>query len=167
VGYIPADVVEATWQRIGAFEPEAMAALQKRSGSFQPQLSGFVLGFSSDLRPDALGLTLYAAAVVYEMFRVHHVKLRKARERVVVRQWETARDLAAELREMGVTREGLLRANVKTTEPFALRYVIEALTERTEDDPIDINDDEFWQIFVVLKTVIETLHEMAGAERSV
>ena len=165
VGHIPADVVEATWPRIGALEPAAMAALQKRNGPFQPELTGFVLGFTSDLRPDALGVTLYAMVVVYEMFRVHHIKVRKARDRIVIRQWETARDLTEELREAGVTRDDLLGSDIETTEPFALRYVIEAFTEQTEDDPIDISDDEFWHMFAVLKTVVETLHEMAGAER--
>jgi hypothetical protein len=167
VGQIPAEVVETTWRKIGAFDPAEMSALQGRSGGLQPELTGFVIGFTSDLRPDALGLALYAMVVVYEMFRVHYLKIRKARERVVVRQWEVAQDLTSRLREQGVRRDELLHADIDTSEPLAMRYVIEALTERAADDPIDINDDEFWLMVAVLKTVIETLHEMAGAERSV
>jgi hypothetical protein len=167
VGQIPAEVVEATWRKIGAFAPAEMSALQSRSGQFQPELTGFVIGFTSDLRPDALGLALYAMVVVYEMFRVHHVKVGKARERVVIRQWEVAQDLTTRLREQGVKRDKLLHADIDTSEPLAMRYVIEAFTEQASEDPIDIRDDEFWHMVAVLKTVIETLHEMAGAERSV
>ena len=166
MGQIPGEVVETTWRKIGAFDPAEMSALQGRSGRFQPELTGFVIAFTSDLRPDALGLTLYAMVVVYEMFQVHHVKVRKARERVVIRQWEVAQDVTSRLREQGVKRDELLHADIDTSEPLAMRYVIEALTEQASDDPIDINDDEFWHMVAVLKTVIETLHEMAGAERS-
>ena len=165
MGQIPADVVEATWQRIGVAEGAVISALQRKCGLSQPELTAFVIGFTEDLRPDAMGLTLYAMVVVYEVFRVHHVKIRKARERVVLRQWEMARAFTEELRERGLSRRDILVADINTAEPYAFRYVIEAFTEQSEDDSIEISDDEFWQMLAVLRTVIETLHEMAGAEK--
>ena len=99
------------------------------------------------------------------MFQVHHVKMRKARERVVIRQWEAARDRVDALRAAGLGREELGQSAVETTEPYVMRYVLEAFTERADDDPIDISDEERWHMVAVLMTVVETLHEMAGAER--
>ena len=120
-----------------------MVALQRKSGPFQPELTGFVIGFTSDLRPDALGLALYASVVVYEIFRVHHLKLRKARERTVLRHWETTCQLVEDLHSQ-CDRQGTLRdLHIETTEPFVLQYVVDALTEQNTGDPIELSDDEF------------------------
>ena len=165
MGHIPSEIVEETWRRLGACVGKELVALQARSGRYQPELTGFVLGFTSELRPDALGLALYAMVAVYEMFRVRHIKMRKARERVVLRHWAAACERVIGLRETGLTRETLNVDALETTDPFVLGYVLDAFTETHADDPIDISDDELWHMVAIFLTVVETLHEMAGAER--
>jgi hypothetical protein len=39
-----------------------------------------------------------------------------------------------------------------------MQYVIDALTEQNEDDPIAIAEEDFWRILQVLKTVSDCMH---------
>lgn len=55
---------------------------------------------------------------------------------------------------------------IDTAEPHVMRYVVDALTEEPDEDPA-LTVEEFWHLFAVLKTVVETLHEVAGARRPV
>jgi hypothetical protein len=90
---------------------------------------------------------------------------RKARDRVVLRHWRSATDQVGELRHGGVAREDLTVSSITTTEPFVMQYALDAFVERSDEDPIEIGDEEFWHTVAVTLTLIETLHEMAGAER--
>src|SRR5205809_976756 len=44
------------------------------------------------------------------------------------------------------------------SEPAVMQYVIDALTEENEDDPVALTDDDFWRILQVLKTVADCMH---------
>jgi hypothetical protein len=48
------------------------------------------------------------------------------------------------------------------SEPVALQYVVDALTETDEDDPVDLEDNDFWQVLQVLKTVVDCMRDAQG-----
>ena len=45
-----------------------------------------------------------------------------------------------------------------------MQYVIDALTEENEDDPVHLSDDDFWRILQVLKTVADCMHSARKTE---
>jgi hypothetical protein len=53
----------------------------------QKELTGFVLGFTSNLGPEALGLTLYIHVVIVDAFRRSGIKLRRIRPGRIERTW--------------------------------------------------------------------------------
>ena len=62
-------LMEATWQSVGGASPARVLRRQQACGEEQEELAGFVVGFTSKLRPDAMGLALYAYVVIAEAFR--------------------------------------------------------------------------------------------------
>jgi hypothetical protein len=159
--------IDQVCERFAAIEPAEAQRAAARMGPFQPELTAFVIASTSALSQKAIELGMYATLILYEAFRVSHFKVHKARERLVVRQWEAASELVADLRDSGWRPTDRAELDVDTAEPHALGYVIDALTYDTPDDSVNLTDDEFWQLFAVLKAVVETLHEVAGAPRFV
>jgi hypothetical protein len=162
VAFVSQDVVEATWKKAGAMDTKTARALQKKSGKSQPELTGFTIGFTHELRPDAVGLALYIMVVVFEMFRAAGVKTRKASEQSVMKHWKRSSELAAQLEASGVVPSQLSALNLPTEEPYVLQYVIDALTEVPDDDPVELTTSEFWHLFATLKTVVDTLHDASA-----
>ena len=68
--FVDSELVDLTWRRLGALPPRDMLALQRQSGKLQPELVGFVLGYTSQLSPQAVGLALYLMVVTIELFRL-------------------------------------------------------------------------------------------------
>ena len=54
---------------------------------------------------------------------------------------------------------------VGTDEPAALDYVFNTLLDEDLDDPVEMKADQFWHLLAVLKTVVETLHEVSEVRR--
>lgn len=154
------ETVTQTLEALNSASSEEVLALQKRSGRFQPELTGLAIAFSMEQRPEAAGVGLFVMIVLYELFQRSRVKVKKARERVVLRHWRAAREQAAALQVDVDDPLELLDDLPDSSEPIALQYVIEALTEET-DDKVQLTVDEFWRLYVVAVTMIETLHEMA------
>jgi hypothetical protein len=49
--------------------------------------------------------------------------------------------------------------------PAEIRYVFAALTDDDPSDAVRLTDEEFWHLLAVLKTVVETLHEVSEPAR--
>ena len=158
--YVQPDLVQATWQRVGALSPAAVLQLQNGAGKLQPEIVGFVIGFTAELRPDAVGLALYVMLVVLEMFRVAPVrKVVKVRDSTISRHWHANRQLLQALRDTGGTIVALPEAIPATVERNVLRYVVEALTEGDPEGGLTLSDDEAWHLAAVLKTAVDALHD--------
>jgi hypothetical protein len=159
MAFVPQHVVEATWMKAATMDTKTARALQKKSGKFQPELTGFTIGWTHKLRPDAVGLALYIMVVVFEMFRAAGVKTRKASEHSVMEHWKQSAELVANLEATEAVPNTLSALSLPTEEPHVLQYVIDALTEVPEDDPVELTANEFWHLFATLKTVVDTLHD--------
>ena len=55
--------MEETWRAAAVMSPNSARLRQERCGKEQPELTGFVIGFTADLPPDAVGLALYVYVV--------------------------------------------------------------------------------------------------------
>jgi hypothetical protein len=158
---VPPEIVERTWQRLGALPPKDMLKLQRQSGRLQPELVGFVIGYTSELSPDAVGLALYVMVVVLEMFRVTpRCDLRKVREETILRLWPESQALIqASLDSDGDPLEALLAAS---TEPTVFEYVFDAFTDTEQEDPVSLSAVELETLLAILRTFIEALHEASS-----
>lgn len=165
MGYVSSETIDAVVERLNGLHEREFLALQRRLGPAQPELAAFVLAFTHDRGPDVSGFAIATTMVLLEAFRGSGLKMRKARERVVVRQWEASRALLAALRvDVDEKRERAAGTTV-TGEPAALAYVFEALMDDEMEDPLHLDPDDFWHLFAVLKTVVETLHEVSEPRR--
>lgn len=154
--FITREVMEATWLEVGALEPDEARLRQKQCGKLQQELSGFVIGFTSDLRADVVGLALYIHLVLLQAFRQAPAKVRKVKAKKIERAWEANRDVVQHLRSLDVEPHSLPVSSEITSEPAALQYVVDALTEKGED-PVPLSQDEFWRLLRVLKTVVDCM----------
>lgn len=152
------DVAEQAWKRVGALDEAAALELQQRSGTFQPELVGFVLGFIHNLSPEAMGIALYATLVVFEMFQRAVPRIKKVKERTIVRLWHENRRAVDDLFASEFD-EDLMTAFVSdSAEPAALQYVVDAMVD-AQDDSDELEAEEVAHVLAVLKTVIDALHQ--------
>lgn len=99
MGYVSSETIDAVIERLNGLREREVIALQRRLGPAQPELAAFVLAYTHDRGPDVSGFAIATTMVLLEAFRASGLKMRKARERVVARQWEASRALLAALRE--------------------------------------------------------------------
>lgn len=153
---ISAELMDATWQRVGASSGARVALMQKECARRQPALLEFVVATTSSLPADAMGLALYAFQVIFEAFRRSGAVLRKVGGANILRQWEASgRDIAG-LRTTGERLESVMPA-IECSEPNVLDYIAGAL-EYDEEDPIEFTDEEYWYTVHILLTATECLH---------
>jgi hypothetical protein len=164
--YLIESVLLSALERLNTSEPAEVVKLQARSGRSQPELTAFILAAVLELRREAAEVGLFAMLVLYEAFRSRCKKVQKARERVVAKHWKTVRAQVAALRVDVDSPIDLLDELPVTSEPVALRYVIEALTD-ADAESVVLTDAEIWSLLTILKTAIETLHEVANAPATV
>lgn len=158
---ISAELMEATWQHVGASSAARILALQKECGKHQQELSGFVIEYTAALSPEAIGLALYAYVVIFQAFRHNGAVLRKIRDARILRQWEVTGQVIAELRTTGKRLESM--PSVECSEPTVLAYIADALSE-DQEDAVPLTDEEYWHIVRVLLTATECLHQ--GAQKA-
>jgi hypothetical protein len=154
---VSAEVMDATWQQIGASSGARVLALQKECGKHQRELTGFVVGYTSTLSPEAMGLALYAYVVIFQAFRRSGAALRKIGDARILRQWEATGQHLAGPQATGGRLESLL-PSIECSERIVLAYIAGALSH-DQEDPVDLTNEEYWHIARVLITATECLHQ--------
>jgi hypothetical protein len=150
--------MEETWRAVGAMSEAEIRRRQGLCGEEQEELTGFVLAYTSDLPPEALGLALYAHLVAIEAFRRSGVRFRKLKPARIEQTWKENFGFINDLRAAGHGHSPFRLSAELASEPAVMQYVIDALTEETEDDPVALTDEDFWRILQVLKTVADCMH---------
>lgn len=150
--------MEDTWRAVGAMPEAEIRRKQGLCGKEQEELTGFVLAFTSELPPEALGLALYAHFVVIEAFRRSGARFRKLKPTRIEDTWRDNFGFVNDLKAAGYTRAPFQLEPELASEPAVMQYVIDALTEVNEDDLVNLSDDDFWRILQVLKTVADCMH---------
>jgi hypothetical protein len=151
-------LMDATWNAVGEMSETEVRRRQGLCGKEQHELTAFVLAYTSELPPEALGVALYAHFVVVEAFRRSGARFRKIKPPAIERTWKDNFAFVNELRAAGVSPTPFQLEQGLASEPAIMQYVIDALTEQNEDDPIAIAEDDFWRIVQVLKTVSDCMH---------
>ena len=157
--FVDSELVELTWRRLGELPPRDMLALQRQSGKLQPELVGFVLGYTSQLPPEAIGLALYLMVVTIEMFRsASPRRMRKVKEAAIMRLWRESEEAVRRSLAPETDADPLSILVESSSEPAALEYIFDALTDMEQEDPVDLSADELEQLLAVLRTLSEGLH---------
>jgi hypothetical protein len=148
--------MDETWQKVGALSSVQILRLQQTCRKEQEELTGFVIGLASELRPDAMGLVLYAYVVITEAFRKSGTKFRAIKPGTIMRTWEATKTLIASLKEH--SRLNVEQYAESVSEPAVFRYTLGAMSP-DQEDAVELTDDEFWQILCILQTVSDCLHD--------
>jgi hypothetical protein len=160
--HIPEHVIDGTWRSVGALEPAAMRRIQKSSGKDQEDLMAFVMAWNSEQRSEVLGLGLYLALVILESFRRGPVrKVKRVKERQILKLIRENQALIAALPDSPEEGSAVLKDSDIVSEPAIMEYILSALAEIPEDpdEALDLSNDEFWHLVLVLKTFTDALHE--------
>ena len=136
-----------------------MLALQRQSGKLQPELVGFVLGYTSRLSPEAVGLALYLMVVTIEMFRsAAPRKMRKIKDAAIMRLWRESEEAIRRSLAPDTDADPLSVLVASSSEPAVFEYIFDALTDTEQEDPVELTADELEQLLAVLRTLCEGLH---------
>ena len=156
--------MDETWPEVAQGSPAALLKMQREWQKAQKHLSAFVMSASLALREHAAGLALYIHLVIYRAFLRSGARFRKISRDGVER---ASRETAARIEALRAQAAPLhsLPATFPTTEPAVLAYSVEALLEPS-DEPSELSEDEAWQVFHILATAAECLHEAGSPSRS-
>ena len=155
---VDTQLMDATWRAVGAMPEAEIRRKQGLCGKEQEELTGFVLAFTSELPSEALGLALYVHFVVIEAFRHSGARFRKLKPRRIEDTWKGNFGFVNDLRAAGHSRAPFQLEAALAPEPAVMQYVIDALTEESDDGPVNLTDDDYWRIVQVLKTVADCMH---------
>ena len=157
--FISFELMEDTWQSMAQMSPDSLQQRQALCGKEQEALTAFVFGFTSELSPDAAGVALYAHVVLMEAFRRTKARFLTIEPGKIERTWNDNLAFVGDLAQAGYGRAPFRLDVDRCSEPAALQYAVDALTEVDEEDPVDIDDDDFWTALRVLKTVVDCMHD--------
>ena len=160
---ISEEMVEQTWQTIAQLEPDSAAQQMMSFATAQPHLLGFVTTLLEDLEDESRELGTYLMFVVYKMFENSATAAIPMMEPAEIKkQYEANQEflLGIDTEDEQVMEEMAYLESSK--QPWVFRYVTEALLEEDEDDvpeeeQLSLTEEDFGEIFLVLKTVIDVL----------
>lgn len=158
MGIIPEALVEETWLEVGALSESQARKQMEQIAKSQPALLAFVLAATADLPTDAQQVAVYLYAVIHRMFEKSAGRLTPATPQAVEAAFEGNKTFLGKFEH---AHERFLEKAAETaasSQPFVMKYLVEALLESPEgDDPVVLSDEEIGLIFLVLKTAIDIL----------
>jgi hypothetical protein len=155
--------VESVWQTVSGLDIEQASDEMMKFAQSQPDLLGFATAFSEELRVEAQEIVTYLLFVVYRMFEAAAEKpIPQIDMDDIVAKYEDNQSLmlGLESKDEKVFAE---MADLETAhQPHIFGYITEALLEEENDDDDDdeevqLTDEEFGEIFMLLKTVIDVV----------
>lgn len=154
-------LMDQTWRTTAAQPQHAAQQQQERCIREQPALASFVIDFTRELAPDVLGLALYIYVVVMEAFRQTNTRFRRITPEEIGCAWDNSLAFVDGLRRAGHTGDSFKPELERCPEPVVFLFVLHTLTEDNEDEPIDVEELDFWHIVQVLNTVSDCMHDAA------
>lgn len=162
---IPESLVERTWQEVADYSPDQATDEMKKIGEDQPELLAFMVEFTQDLEPASIDMGIYLFFVVYRIFEKGYAgKIGQVTADEIVECYEANADLMESL-ESAHYRFLERAAEVQlASQPYVIKYVVDAFFEVPEDDELDpLSDEDIGYLFLLLKTVIDVLNRKTDA----
>jgi hypothetical protein len=155
------EFVEKTWRQVAEFAPDRADKEMTAMGKNQPDLLAFLMAYTDDLRQEVKELAIYIAFVVYKMFLDSSGKIPRISSNEIMVTYDENTRLIESLE--GAHEKFIDRiASVQVSkQPYVMKYVLEALMEDTEEDGIDLTEDDIGSLFILFKTEIEVLDKRA------
>jgi hypothetical protein len=155
------DFVEKTWQEVAELNPSMAHKEMQAMGKNQPDLLAFLTAYVEDLQQEVKELAIYIAFVVYKVFvdASGHIPKISSKE-IMTRYNENVRFLE---RLEGV-HEKIFDSIAKveaSKQPYVMKYVLEALMEDSQEDGIDLTEEDIGFLYMLLKAEIEVLDKRA------
>jgi len=147
VPYVSKDLIESTWQSVGASSGPEILRAQKKHRNSQDALSKFVYEDFLALREDAAGVGLFVFHVVVESFS----RTQRRPKRV---KWSQIKAASA---DQTTCLEFNPQQVCDSPEPYVMRYVCEALYEPEPDDVV-LSENEREHLYCILEVVVFCLH---------
>ena len=142
------ELIEETWRAVGASTSEQVLRTQRSHSKAQRALTMFIYVIFSEFREDASGVGIYVYHVVLEAFSRARPRPRSVRRAQIEQAW----------RDQGPGSDLDPEDSIEqSSEPHALRYVYEALTE--DQDDVGLSEHEREHIFRLMQAVITCLHD--------
>lgn len=160
---ITEQIVEQTADSIAALEPEDAAEAMFAFAESQPNLLGFVMAVADELDDNASELSTYMLYVIYQMFVNSTTEtIPMVTEDQIKSQFYATAEMLEKLSESDdEPEEGEIPAEIQN-QPYIYKYVSESLLEFNEDpgDAEKISEEDFGEIFMMLKTVIDAVDKI-------
>jgi len=163
---ITEQIVDETWQEVADW-PEDKAIEEMMSLAVrQPHLLAFVTAHGEEMSEDGAELAVYLCFNVVRMFEKGIGELKPVPADAILKRFEANEQLLSGLSEAHPKFfEQVARASIDR-QPHVMGYVVAAILEEPEDEPLDIEEDEYGTIFLVLLTVVDVLDEGAGKKKT-
>ena len=155
-------LVQETWQEVAGFSPSRGKIEMTKLGESQPELLSFMVTFTQDLDQEVKELAMCMFFVVYRIFeKGSKKKIGKILDTEIIESFESNEKLVGELEG---AHEKFLERIAKTTlmaQPYVMKYVLFTLMEPDEKDPIELTNENIGHLFLLFKTVIDILNQVA------
>lgn len=151
------DAIEVAWQKVTEAATQAkLSTLMEEFGESQPAMLDFLSEGSEHWSSDAADLVFFSVLVIWECFRdakaVSATRLTKI--------YKSNSKWLEEQHGDSVILQKKLSEHSKYKEANLMRYVGEAVFEAHEDG-LEVEPEEQEQLFLVLKTFVESLSDPA------
>jgi hypothetical protein len=157
---IDAVLVEKTWRDVAGYTARRVEREMEQAGNAQPALLAFVTASTEACSAEVQGLALYLYFAIFQMFkRGTSKRIPQIPEEAVEAQFDTNETKLQQLENAGPSKMQEAAQSELSVQPFVMAYLVEAIMEPGEDDAPTLTDDDGGLLFLVLKTVVDVLHE--------
>ncbi|RMH23361.1 MAG: hypothetical protein D6696_00760 [Acidobacteria bacterium] len=160
---ISEEIVEQCWREAATLPPRRARNEMTRIARRQPHLLTFVTLTTQELSRDANELAVYLFFVVYRMFEKAATGTiqRVASDRIIERfeENEAAVQQLEGAHDRFFQRAAQLQA---ASQPWVVQYIVDALLEPDEENPVELDAFEVGILYLILKTVVDVLDESSA-----
>jgi hypothetical protein len=160
------EFVEKTWQEAAGLGPDKADREMRAMGKNQPDLLAFLMTFTEDFGQEAKELAVYLGFVVYRMFMGAGGVIPNITSRTIMAEYNKNARLLKSLKGAGAGIFDEVARAASSSQPHVVQYVIEALMEESEEDDLELGEEDIALLFVLLKTEIEVLDGSSSLSKS-
>ncbi|MCA9214885.1 MAG: hypothetical protein KDB27_17560 [Planctomycetales bacterium] len=152
------DIVEAALTTTAKLDPDCAAEAMMAFANSQPDIFAFEMAFTEELRDEVREIMIYLLFVVYRAFEMTATEpIPKIDSDDIVATYEENQEFVVGLDEHDESSFEQLAQSETANQPNLFVYITEALVDENSEDDIELDDQEFGEIFMILKTVIDVV----------